>query len=632
MPLTRSRVAAALLLGLVASLAPTSARAQSQAVRDYVLLARDSITISQSQIGAGDVGVLDGALTSPRSLTAPLSTLAAPTVRVGDEAVCRGIHATSTRGGGPGCREAGAFARPFSTTTGACAFPDPFPECDPFATRVIVPRGATLALPPGAYSDILVEGGAGGSGVLLLNGSYTLCSLRLSRDATVNFTGPTTLYVDGSLTSGNDTAFEPRAGVPVDQVQVFVAGRLVRFNRKASVGALVCAPDATVRITNGVTLRGQVVGDSMRIRRSTLTLETGAATTTTTTIANASTTTTTLPSPGRCGDGVVDPGEVCDGDVTCTSPGGSFLDCSACGSFTSGSCTPPPSDPCGNGVSDPGEECDDGNAADCDGCSARCTVERVGNGIVDCDEECDDGNTVDCDGCDSSGTLECGNDVIDGECGEVCDGGNVAGQTCAGGVVTCAADCRSVDRSQCPVDSAPAEVCGNCIDDDLDGLIDYEDPSCCSGPALDGAILKKLRLKARRRGGTAVRLRANLGPNASRVVPARDQIVLQARTASGAPLLCAQVPGLRAKHRVFRFRDPKHRVAAAQSLDVVRLRATKRGQLRLMARGKRTQLPMPAPGQVQVTVAAVDPASGEARCAAMQTALRHGRGRVMRAP
>ena len=65
------------------------------------------------------------------------------------------------------------------------------------------------------------------------------------------------------------------------------------------------------------------------------------------------------------------------------------------------------------------------------------------------------------------GTRECGNDVIDGECGEVCDGDELAGQTCAGGVVTCAADCRSVDRSQCPVDCAPQEVCGNCIDDDL---------------------------------------------------------------------------------------------------------------------------------------------------------------------
>jgi cysteine-rich repeat protein len=258
----------------------------------------------------------------------------------------------------------------------------------------------------------------------------------------------------------------------------------------------------------------------MRIRRSTLTLETGGATTTTTTttIANASTTTTTLPSPGRCGDGVVDPGEVCDGDVTCTSPGGSFLDCSACGSFTSGSCTPPGL--CGNGVRDPGEECDDDNAADCDGCSARCTVERFGNGVVDCDEECDDGNTVDGDGCDSSGTSV--RQRRDRRQMRVCDGGRRR-TTCAGGIVTCAADCRSVDRPMCPPDSlAPAEVCSNCIDDDLDGLIDYEDPSCCSGPALDGAILKKLRLKARRRNH---RVNSRQSGSARPCRSARDQIV-----------------------------------------------------------------------------------------------------------
>jgi cysteine-rich repeat protein len=54
-------------------------------------------------------------------------------------------------------------------------------------------------------------------------------------------------------------------------------------------------------------------------------------------------------------------------------------------------------------VVDPGEQCDDGNATDCDGCSARCTREVVGNG------------------------------VIDTECGEVCDGDDVAGQTRPGG-------------------------------------------------------------------------------------------------------------------------------------------------------------------------------------------------------
>jgi len=28
----------------------------------------------------------------------------------------------------------------------------------------------------------------------------------------------------------------------------------------------------------------------------------------------------------------------------------------------------------------------------------------------------------------------------------------------------------------------PHEICGNCIDDDGDGLVDYEDPDCCAQP------------------------------------------------------------------------------------------------------------------------------------------------------
>jgi cysteine-rich repeat protein len=633
MQLARQGLAAGMLLGLAVSLAPSPATAQSRNVLDYVLLARDSISVSQVEVAAGDIGVLDGPFASPRGLTAPSTTLAAPIVRLGDGAVCRGIRAVSMRGGGPACQNVQTFAPPFATATAACEFPDPFPECDRFAPRVVVRRGSTLALAPGVYGDVLVEGGGGGSGTLLLDGTYALCNARVSRNATVQFAGPTTLYIDGSLTSGNGTTFEPRPPVRADQVRVFVAGRLVRFNRKASVGALVCAPQATVRITNGVSLRGRVVGASMRVRRSSLTLATDGPPTTTTTHPSASSTTTTLPSRGRCGDGVVDPDEVCDGDIVCTSAGGSFLDCIDCTTFTSGPCTPPPGR-CGDGVRDPGEACDDGNTADCDGCSARCAVERVGNGVVDCGEQCDDGNTLACDGCDGTGALECGNGVIDAACGEVCDGLEVAGQTCPGGIVTCTADCRRLDRTLCPEPvQAPVEVCGNCLDDDLDGLVDFEDPDCCRGPALDGARLKKLRLKPRRRGGTALRLRAGLGPNASRVEPLRHELVLQARTADG-PLLCAHVPAgsLRAKRRVFRFRDPEHRVAAAQSLDTVRLRATKRGQLRLRAVGKRTPLTMPTPGPLQVTVAAVDPTSGEARCAVMTAPLRHGRGRVLRAP
>lgn len=87
---------------------------------------------------------------------------------------------------------------------------------------------------------------------------------------------------------------------------------------------------------------------------------------------------------------------------------------------------PPPGAECGNGRLEPGEECDDGNAADCDGCNARCRVETgCGDGARCGAEACDDGNTDDCDGCSSSCSVEsgllCGDGSLNTACGEQCD-------------------------------------------------------------------------------------------------------------------------------------------------------------------------------------------------------------------
>jgi cysteine-rich repeat protein len=54
---------------------------------------------------------------------------------------------------------------------------------------------------------------------------------------------------------------------------------------------------------------------------------------------------------------------------------------------------------CGDGILAGSEECDDGDEADADGCSARCTLEACGNGIKDPGEECDDGNDNEQDRC-----------------------------------------------------------------------------------------------------------------------------------------------------------------------------------------------------------------------------------------
>lgn len=61
-----------------------------------------------------------------------------------------------------------------------------------------------------------------------------------------------------------------------------------------------------------------------------------------------------------------------------------------------------PAEPCGNGRLDPGEVCDDGNRRGGDGCSADCrSNETCGNGVVDAaaGEVCDDGNAHACGSC-----------------------------------------------------------------------------------------------------------------------------------------------------------------------------------------------------------------------------------------
>ena len=82
-----------------------------------------------------------------------------------------------------------------------------------------------------------------------------------------------------------------------------------------------------------------------------------------------------------CGDGVIDPGEVCDPGVA---------DGTTCSHYCKSAC--------GNGAVELNEVCDDGNLKDGDACSRDCS-EACGNGKLEAAEVCDDGNRVAGDGC-----------------------------------------------------------------------------------------------------------------------------------------------------------------------------------------------------------------------------------------
>ncbi len=248
------------------------------------------------------------------------------------------------------------------------------------------------------------------------------------------------------------------------------------------------------------------------------------------------------PPPETCGDGIVQPGEQCDGDdlagQTCQSMGlaPGMLACNGSCGFDLSGCGQPTS--CGNGVRDFGEECDgsdfggqscqdfgfDGGTlaclADCRMDTSGCTNAEAlcGNGVVESGEMCDgndldgktclsefgrdgslgcfDNCTLDTSGCGS--LVTCGNGLI--ESGELCDGTNLGGMSCLAldmgtGHLFCLPNC-TFDTGGC----AGSLSCGNgmaqgseeCDGDDLRGqdcsTIGYEGPghaSCLPNCTID---------------------------------------------------------------------------------------------------------------------------------------------------
>ena len=112
-----------------------------------------------------------------------------------------------------------------------------------------------------------------------------------------------------------------------------------------------------------------------------------------------------------CGDNVCREGLVCVGDGMCATPDerdactqSNLPDGAPCsvgaahGFCDHGACFPTA---CGNGVIDPGEACD-GPADDGTPCSPDCKkLEHCGDGVVDSSETCDDANANPADGCDA---------------------------------------------------------------------------------------------------------------------------------------------------------------------------------------------------------------------------------------
>ena len=214
------------------------------------------------------------------------------------------------------------------------------------------------------------------------------------------------------------------------------------------------------------------------------------------------------PDPENCGNGTIDPLELCDGaeldGETCDTQGfdGGDLACSAdCTTFDTSGCN---TITCGDALTEGSEVCDGSDLAGetCDSaaglpdgqlqCAGTCDAFDVsgchecGNGTMEGPEVCDaselgqatcaDVTVFDhgelacnatCDGFDTTGCHTCGNDTIEGA--EVCDGTDFAGQDCSdfgfgGGTLSCNSDCGSFDTSECLSSCDGTGDCSTCLE------------------------------------------------------------------------------------------------------------------------------------------------------------------------
>jgi hypothetical protein len=98
----------------------------------------------------------------------------------------------------------------------------------------------------------------------------------------------------------------------------------------------------------------------------------------------------------------------------------------------------------------------------------------------------------------------------------------------------------------------PQEICGNCVDDDGNGLVDDEDPACCDAPV----ALQVVRARARGKKGNLrvakFTLKTKLGGAFAPANPAVDQLVLQVSGDDGT-VICERLDPWLHKGKSFRF-------------------------------------------------------------------------------
>ncbi|HYR95352.1 MAG TPA: hypothetical protein VEM57_01395 [Candidatus Binatus sp.] len=275
-------------------------------------------------------------------------------------------------------------------------------------------------------------------------------------------------------------------------------------------------------------------------------------------------------------------------------------------------------------------DCGDGDACTADACSdGACSHEQTA-GCQPCaaDADCDDHDLctgesctagackrftiADCQPCTTATDCDDRSACTTDTCSDgVCQHGRIEGCT------PCAADTDCSDGDACTINrcdagacaherapecSKPQEICGDCIDNDGDGLVDYEDPDCCA--QMQGLAVQ--RMMVRRPGGKAHRKRLRLKAVYAEAMPPgfdpqRQDTSIQISDRRGQ-LLCKTIQASHwmKRRRGFKFWDMNGSFAGG--LSDGRFMTRQSGRVLFRTQGKKVQLRSVEGTNLRVTV------------------------------
>ncbi|MFN8546253.1 MAG: hypothetical protein U0807_18910 [Candidatus Binatia bacterium] len=177
------------------------------------------------------------------------------------------------------------------------------------------------------------------------------------------------------------------------------------------------------------------------------------------------------------------------------------------------------------------------------------------------------------------------------------------------------------------------EVCDDCIDNDGDGLTDFEDPACCTADHALPTTLRRVRIKP---GGATSKLALNGSlTGAESVNPRQQGVRVQFRREdTGTELLCATIPSARfsPKGKAFKFRDKTGAVADAKGISAFTLKVKKNGSAKLKLVGKRAAFATPPADPLRITVGFTGSDAAANRCAQATPVLKATRKGTVKFP